>query len=332
MTLAKDDQIHSLLSRTTKMVRDFLLEKVFHDLTEEQLAKELGQDIHSTRRILSNGELIAPEAAIMCRALGLDMGFVIRDVGTGKEVTFYAADNFGSKKPYETQTEEIQAYGLDKKGVEEVEDGLDFIPVAHEVVDGSFVVDEDEEEEEDLADLEFLDEDDDDDEDWDEEGEEDELDEEEEDEAHYVKPSPGAEEEEEGGEYTRFCDDPLDKYDPEVRAFFNFSDGGEDFDVEAALGEDSIEAEFEEIIQRDLEDFMTKCENCMELDRLPDSMLCHPCTEAGVICHPPEDLERREDYEPLELMALVDHRAQQTKDHSLRLLQTAGLLQQHNED
>jgi hypothetical protein len=182
---------------------------------------------------------------------------VIRDPATGKEVTFFAADNLASHLEYETQTEEIQVYGSDKKGVDPLEDeesGIDFLPRQHTIL-------------------------------YDAQGNE-------------IKEEPVE------------CDG--------------------NFDVDKELGEDTIEAEFSEITQRDLEEFETKCENCLEGERLPDSMLCFHCTALGIECSPPEDPERPEDYEPLELLAVVDRRAQRTKDSSIRLLQAAGMLKGEN--
>jgi hypothetical protein len=243
----KNDEIHKLLSRTTKMVRDFLLEEVFHDLTPEQIANELGISDYELSQTMKDDGLIVPDAAGFARAAGLDIGLVIHDPGTGKEITFFAADNFGSKKPFERQTEEFQSYGEPPPLPVNI-DGLDGIPV--------------------------------------------------------VNPR------------TVACDG--------------------DFDLDKELGEDIIEAEFQELTERDLLDAMMdtdeKCENCIEHERLPDSMLRHFCTEAGVICSLPEDPERPEDYEPLELMGFVDHRAQRAQEHSERLLDAAGLLRNHNED
>jgi hypothetical protein len=163
---------------------------------------------------------------------------------------------------YETQTEEIQHYGSDKKGVDPLEDeesGIDFLPRQHTVL--------------------------------------------------------------------------YDAQGNEVRGKIvdgSYTIEDQDFDVDKELGDDTIEAEFSEITQRDLEDFETKCENCLEGERLPDSMLCFNCDALGIECSSPEDPERPEDYEPLELLAsVVDVRAVR-QAHSSRMLQAAGMLKGEN--
>jgi transcriptional regulator with XRE-family HTH domain len=309
MSLAKDDQIHALLSRTTKMVRDFLLEQVLHGLTDVQLAKELGVSVHYVHGMTGDKELIAPDAAILCRALGLDLGFAIRDVHTGKEVTFYAADNFGSKKDYETQTEEVQHYDDVDVEVDDLVEGLDGIPVIHQVVDGSYTVEDEPTWTQRLGldpDAATLDE-------W------------------SMAPT---------GAVIKYAES-LSESEREnlIKEFESRHETSHlaqaiNFDVERELGEDTIEAEFSEITQRDLEEFENKCENCLEEDRLADSRLCFHCDALGIEASPLEDPERPEDYEiePLHLIAQVDARAQRTKEHSERLLEQAGMLRNHNED
>ncbi len=258
----KYDELRDLTSRTLRMVRDFLMEEVYHDADSQELAKEWGTTYQHVNNLTKAEPPILHDLLQMLSFTALDFGVVIRDPATGKEVTFFAADNLASHLEYETQTEEIQTYGSDKKGVDPLEDeesGIDFLPRIHErsmlfdangqeirgkVVDGSYTIED------------------------------------------------------------------------------------ETFDVGKELGEDTIEAEFSEITQRDLEEFETKCENCLEGERLPDSMLCFHCDALGVECSPPEDPERPEDYEPLELLASVDQRAQRAKHHSERLLKAAGFIKE----
>jgi hypothetical protein len=255
VSLTSYDKLRDLQSRTMQMVRDFLMEQVYHDTDAQELAKEWGTTYQHVNNLTKANPIIATDMLQMLEYTSLDFGIVVRDPATGKEVTFFAADNLASHLEYETQTEEVQIYGSDKKGVDPLEDeeaGLDFLPKIHSrtiLYDAS------------------------------------------------------------GNEIP---EEPIEV------------DGN--FDVDKELGEDTIEAEFSELTQRDLEEFENKCENCLEGERLPDSMLCFACDARGVECSPPEDPERPEDYEPLELIASVDRRAQRTKEHSERLLGAAGML------
>jgi hypothetical protein len=258
----KYDELRDLMSRTICMVRDFLMEEVYHDADAHELAKEWGTTYQHVNNLTKASPPIMHDMLQMMSFTGLDFGVVIRDPATGKEVTFFAAENLASHFKYETQTEEIQHYGSDKKGVDPLEDeesGIDFLPRHHTVI--------------------------------------------------------------------------YDAKGNEIRGKMvdgSYTIEDQDFDVNKELGEDTIEAEFSEITQRELEEFETKCENCLEGERLPDSMLCFHCTALGIECSPPEDPERPEDYEPLELLAVVDQRAQRTKDNSIRLLNAAGMLKGEN--
>ena len=251
------EEIRDLLSRTVKMARDFLMEEVWHDATPEDLAKEWGTTYQHVQNLTDARPVIMHDLLQICSYAELDFGVVIRDPSSGKEITFFAANNLASHLDVEMQTEEVQYYGSDKKGDDPLSDedaGLDFLPKCHTIL-------------------------------YDASGNE-------------------------------IPEKPVE------------CDGS--FDVDKELGEDTIEAEFSELTQRDLDDFATKCENCLDEERLPDSMLCFHCTALGIECAPPEDPERPEDYEPLELLAVVDQRAQRTKDSSIRLLQAAGMLKGEN--
>lgn len=256
--VVRDYEKHcDLLSRTISMVRDFLMEEVYHDTDPSDLAKEWGTTYQHVLNLTTREPVIMHDLLQLLDFTSLDFGVVVRDPSTGKEVTFFAAENLASHLEHSTQTEEIQYYGSDKKGDDPLSDeeaGLDFLPRQHTILFG-------------------------------------------------------------------------DK-DEVIQQKLVECDG--DFDVDKELGEDTIEAEFEELTQRDLEDFETKCENCLDEERLPGSMLCFHCDALGIECSPPEDPERPEDPEPLELLAVVDRQAQRTQHNSVRLLKAAGMLKGEN--
>jgi hypothetical protein len=144
------------------------------------------------------------------------------------------------------------------------------------------------------------------------------------------------------------------------------------FDLKAALGEDTIEAEFQEVDRRDLQEAFTPtiskgslrrieaarqvvgsyvfvsqqamlddrssdglCEDCLDHAKIPDSHLCYFCTMKGSEILPESEggkiLYQREEgeVENQELRAKVIRHAQETNEHSLRLLKAAGLLTEH---
>lgn len=256
--MVRDYERHrDLLSRTISMVRDFLMEEVYHDTDPQDLAKEWGTTFQHVKNLTTSEPVSIHDILQILDFTSLDFGVVIRDPSTGKEVTFFAAENLASHLEHSTQTEEIQYYGSDKKGDDPLSDeeaGLDFLPRQHTVLYDA-------------------------------------------------------------------NDEVISKEPIEC-------DGN--FDVDKELGEDAIEAEFSELTQRDLEDFGTKCENCLDEERLPDSMLCFHCDALGIECSSPEDPERPEDPESLELLAVVDRQAQRTQHNSTRLLKAAGMLKGEN--
>lgn len=345
----KYDEIRDLLSRTTTLVRDFLMEEVYHDSDMQELAKDWGTTYQHVKNLTESTPILTHELMQLLSYTALDFGMSIRDPATGKEITFYAGNNLASDVEYDCQTEEVLQYDLNKKGVDPLGDedsGLDFLPPIHiqlfdasgkpipqtvVEIDGEFEVDENGDP-------------DDPDEDWDEEGEEEEEDEE--DDSFSENSVPGADEEE--GDWLpnrqtrpqqiqhcgvrigpkQYVDREEDKYAPEVRAFFESN-----FDIEDEVGEDVIEAEFQELSKRDLletEDF-DSCENCLEHTRLPDSMLCHYCTTAGVICNPPENSIEQREMDGLELMAVIDRQARFAKERSVRLLKAACMYSEEEE-
>ena len=264
MSLSYEKQ-RDLLSRTVSMVRDFLMEEVYHDTDALALSKEWGTTYQHVKNLTGSQPPVTHDLLQLLDYTSLDFGMVIRDPATGKEVTFFAAENLAGETKHSSQTEEIQHYGPDKKGDDPLSDedaGLDFLPKCHTIL-------------------------------YDAQGNE--------------VPEKSLRQQ---------LETPIE------------CDGN--FDVDKELGEDTIEAEFSEITQRDLDDFATKCENCLDEERLPDSMLCFHCTALGIECSPPEDPERPGDYEPLELLAVVDQRAQRTQHQSIRLLKAAGMLKGEN--
>ncbi len=256
MKAALDHEIRDFQSRAITMVRDFLLEELYHDADTEELANmwEVGQ--HEVRSVIEHEHPILAELLRLLHYSGLDFGIALRDPGSEKEITFFADNNLSGEPQPMMTTEEFPRYGSDKKGEE---DGLDFLPIVSpmertEVIDGDFtIIDEDE-----------------------------------------------------------------DPANPESTEY------------EELIARDLLEVFSRAGNQMELDDDeeLERCENCTEHARIPDSMLCHHCTLAGVECHSPESAV---DDDPALLMALVDHQAQHAKDHSLRLLQTAGLLSDDEE-
>jgi hypothetical protein len=247
-----------LLSRTVTMVRDFLMEEVYHDSDINQLANEWGMTPLHTRNLVSSEPPIMHDLLQIMSLTALDFGIVMRDPATGKEVTFFAAENLANEDEGSIQSEEVQFYnGSDKKGEDPLSDrdcGLSFLPKVHSRV---ILYDAD------------------------------------------------------GNEIL-----------PEAVEV----DGS--FDVDKEIGEDIVEAEFSEFTQRDIEEFESKCENCLDEQRLPDSTLCFNCDILGVDYDMPEDPERPEDYEPLELLASVDRKARTADFQTRRLLRAANLLKE----
>lgn len=244
-----------LLSRTITMVRDFLMEEVYHDVDDPQLADEWGITLLHVRNIIASNPPIMHDLLQILSLTSLDFGIVIRDPSTGKEVTFFAAENLADEDKGSVQTEEIQYYGSDKKGNDPLSDedaGLDFLPEINPRV--------------------------------------------------IIYDALG----------NKIHKEPLEM------------DGS--FDIDKELGEDTIEAEFSELTQRDLDEFETKCENCLDEQRLPDSLLCFNCDALGIECVRPEEPERPEDYEPLELLAIVNQHNRSAVFQTNRLLKAGNFL------
>lgn len=237
--------IRDLLSRTCCMVRDFLLEEVYHDCLPEELAEEWGTTYQHVNNILQD-DMLPTELLTVLQFSGLEFGVAIRDPGSGKEVTFFAANNLAEPEDDEDTmdriTEEVIVYdGSDKKGDEGRKPGEgipDTIPRIHAIVDGSYTIDE--------------------------------------------------------------KDSPKNPFEDDV-----------------------IDAEYSEITERDLREMTEMCENCLSNERIPDSVLCHFCLEAGVICNPPDDPNEPE-IDPLELMARVNAQAEQAVEKSKHLLELAA--------
>lgn len=266
----KYDELRGLLSRSVLMVRDFLMEEVYHDSTFLDMAAEWETTVQKVKNLTASENPATHDLLELLNYTSLDYGIAIRDPATGKEVTFFAAHNLASDNEYDSQTEEVIQYDPMSKS----ESGLDFLPRNHTVL-------------------------------YDASG-------------NRVTREPV----EVDGQYS------LDDIDVPSESDFQLDDP-EAFDIDGELGEDTIEAEFHELTARDLIEANNDdelCENCIERERLPDSMLCHFCTMAGVECNPPEDPERPEDYEPLELLAIVDHHARNAEFQSRRLLRAGKLL------
>ena len=58
MSLTSYDQLRDLQSRTMKMVRDFLMEQIYHDTTPDELAKEWGTTFQHVRNLTKAEPLI----------------------------------------------------------------------------------------------------------------------------------------------------------------------------------------------------------------------------------------------------------------------------------
>lgn len=135
--------IRDLLSRTCCMARDFLLEEIYHDAEAEELAEEWGTTPQHVRNILQN-DMIPMELLTLLQFAQLQFGIAIRDPGSGKEVTFFAANNIveGDESDVDQTTEQIVAYnGTDKRRGGESNGGIpETIPRVHAVVDGSYTI------------------------------------------------------------------------------------------------------------------------------------------------------------------------------------------------
>ena len=207
----KIEKQSDLLSRTVKMVKDFLMEEIWHDENYAELAISWNTTYQHVQNLLSSSHPITHDLLQLCVFGELDFGIVIRDPATGKEVTFFAAENLSGAPEVSCVTEEVQYYSRKEKKADPLDDGeigLEFLPKVQSIL-------------------------------FDAQGN--------------VIP-----------------EKPIE------------------IDGEYNLDEGILDGEFEEITQRDIEEFMMKCENCMDADRVSDSMLCLQCETSGVECHPPE--------------------------------------------
>lgn len=131
-----------LMARTCKMVRTFLIEEIYHDEDVDATAEEWGVSPRCAEFLLTGDRLIPVDLLAILDHTGLDFGVVVRCPASGREVTFFAADNLaGEDEGTEQRTEEVVHYDPKPKGGK----GLDGIEVVHEVVqivDGNFDVDE----------------------------------------------------------------------------------------------------------------------------------------------------------------------------------------------
>jgi hypothetical protein len=120
------------------MVRDFLMEEVWHDTPVEQLATEWEVSPNRVDLILGKyspqGESTMLDLVDLLSYTQLDFGITIRDPVTKKEITFFAADNLASDSTYDQQTEEVVNYEMLDKGLE----GIPVVNTPVKTVDGDY--------------------------------------------------------------------------------------------------------------------------------------------------------------------------------------------------
>jgi len=143
-------RMRDLQSRTLRMVRDFLLEEVYSQDDFDELAKEWGTTYYFIRRLLHGNDPFDTDILALIEKTRLDFGVVIRDPGTGREVSFFAEDNLSGQSDSSYSQDEIVEYSdASRKSRGE---GIDFLPRVHPM-DGDYSLDE-----EDAADVEFTEE------------------------------------------------------------------------------------------------------------------------------------------------------------------------------
>lgn len=215
---------HDLQQQAIKMVRDYLLEKVYHDISTEQMAQELNIPSELALRLCTSPSLTLTELIYFLDLNQLNFGLFIRDPGAELEVSFLPLDNLhedNSEQPQNIKESTVHYSSLDADVT---------------VVDGDYDTEEEE----------------------------------------------------------------------ETEAFFLEK---EDRVVNAEFGEVS-DRSYEEVLEN-------QCENCLEEDRLEDSLLCYFCQQAGV---------QADDLDELELMARVTIDAGSAQENSRRLLEQANQL------
>lgn len=225
-SLPKFTELRDLLYRTVKMTRDFILEEVYLNAPVDDLAKDWQKTIEYVEHLTKTPSPELIDLLIMLECSLLDFGITIRDPASGKEITFFAANNLGTKEDREQITEESHQFLSSEEGIPNT------IPQIHKRVDGSYNIDDEDN--------------------------------------SYKLPN-------------------------------------EDIEY---LGVDGEQSE-------------SLCENCCSHNRIPDSMLCHYCLEAGIICHSPEDPNPLES-DPIEILAQINSVKVSERENSLRLLEQAG--------
>lgn len=129
-----------LLFRTAGMIRDFLMSQIFHDTSAEELSEEWGINIRQTDNVLNSKTPLLGDVLSIVKAAGLDLGITLRDPGTGREVTLFAADNLSGESAVNQVTDEIVTYSEARTPADLGGKGLDGIDQIHKV-DGSYTLD-----------------------------------------------------------------------------------------------------------------------------------------------------------------------------------------------
>lgn len=120
-------------SRTNVMVRDFLLEEIYHDTDPAELAQEWDIEMPLAQRLCRDQNLTFTELFFLLELTGVNVGTVIRDPASGREITFFAMNNL-------VEEEDDEQIYITEENVD-YREGLEGIPRVHEV-DGSYTIQE----------------------------------------------------------------------------------------------------------------------------------------------------------------------------------------------
>lgn len=107
--LRQAHKISTLKYRTMQMVRDFIFETVYPHWNMETIAEDMGTTEARLRRLVESEKPSFSDLLVLLSLTEIDFGITIR-FGNGREVTFFAGDNFGTKEGVEQVLEEDVQY------------------------------------------------------------------------------------------------------------------------------------------------------------------------------------------------------------------------------
>lgn len=99
-----------LLERTILMARAYLMDEIYHDADAAELSEQWVVSQSHVRVLTSSGAPFMIDLLEILQHTKLDFGIAIRDPSSGKEITFFAANNLSGEQELARTTEEVINY------------------------------------------------------------------------------------------------------------------------------------------------------------------------------------------------------------------------------